>query len=305
MSKLSSAFLQPKTPMHLQFAYYEASLAVEFWIARYGMQNMLRLLEDLSVGMPAEEALKRAPGSLELLDQDFTEYALALANNYGKGVNFKKPTAIEIKDGAWLNENPDSYWACFLECKDRIDRKKWNEALGFAETLKRMDPEDGGNDGVYGMLATIHRGFDNEANERDALISLVDRSADSSQSLMRLIELDSRKQNWDQAAKWCERMIEIDPLRIDVQQSRAVANEKLDKQAIVVSALEAILEMAPADPANVHFRLAVAKNKLNLPNQVKRHLLMALEESPRYTDALKMLASISKTNNTPTTDESR
>ena len=32
VSQLSSAFLAPKTPLHLQFAYFESSLVVEYLV---------------------------------------------------------------------------------------------------------------------------------------------------------------------------------------------------------------------------------------------------------------------------------
>src|SRR3954453_17473927 len=37
VSQLSAAFLQPKTPIHLGFAYYESSLVVEWLTQRWGL----------------------------------------------------------------------------------------------------------------------------------------------------------------------------------------------------------------------------------------------------------------------------
>ena len=37
LSQLSSAFLAPKTALHLQFAYYESALAVAFLVERAGL----------------------------------------------------------------------------------------------------------------------------------------------------------------------------------------------------------------------------------------------------------------------------
>ncbi len=67
-SQLSRGFLKPKTPMHLQFAYFESSLAVEYLIESHGMASMLRLLDDLALGIPTKDALLRMVGSLETLD---------------------------------------------------------------------------------------------------------------------------------------------------------------------------------------------------------------------------------------------
>ncbi len=100
VSQLSSAFLRPKSPMHLQFAYFESSLVIEYWIKEYGIESMQKLLEDLSVGMPIDEALARRTGGLEALDTEFRAFAEARANAYGQGLTFddfdeERPEEIE------------------------------------------------------------------------------------------------------------------------------------------------------------------------------------------------------------------
>jgi len=40
LSKLSGAFLAPRSDLHLQFAYYEASLVIEFLVERFGPENL-------------------------------------------------------------------------------------------------------------------------------------------------------------------------------------------------------------------------------------------------------------------------
>ena len=164
VSKLSAAFLQPKSPMHLQFAYYESSLVVEYWIEKYGIEVMRRLLDDLSIGMPAAEALKRAPGTLELLDKEFQEYAVALASKYGEGVDFERADEEEEKVNAasWLAGHPENYWALRSQCVAHIKAKKWDDALAIANKLKNMVPNDDSNEGIYALLARIHRGKGNE-----------------------------------------------------------------------------------------------------------------------------------------------
>ncbi len=57
LSKLSSAFLQPRTPMHLQFAYFESSLAVRYMVERHGMERLKKLLVDLAWACDGRRAL--------------------------------------------------------------------------------------------------------------------------------------------------------------------------------------------------------------------------------------------------------
>ena len=294
VSQLSSAFLQPKTPMHLQFAYYESSLVVEYWVKQYGVESLLRLLDDLAIGMPAAEALKRAPGTLELLDKEFREYAMEIAAKYGAGVDFDRADPDEKMDvSGWLVEHPDSYWGLRSVCQGLIKAKKWDEALAIANRLQAMLPEDGSDDGIYASLATIHRGKGDDDAERKALDELTQRSADCREAILRLIEIDEKRADWASMEKWCEAMQAINPIRSDLQQVRALAYEKLANPAKAAEALAACLDLQPTDPANIHYRLAVALQSVGKTELAKRQVLMALEESPRYRDALELLVKIS------------
>ena len=295
VSQLSGAFLQPKTPMHLQFAYYESSLVVEYWIEKYGIAVMRRLLEDLAIGMPVSEALKRAPGTLELLDNEFRDYAMAMAAKYGEGVDFDRANSENKVDvETWLVEHPESYWGLRGQCQVMISAKKWDEALVIAEKLRTMLPDDSSNEGVYSILASIYRGKENNAEERSALVELAERSSDCREALLRLIEIDEKQNDWASLEKWCEKMQAINPIRSDLQQLRSLTYEKLGNTVKAVEALSACLDLQPTDPANIHFRLAVSLQSLGKKELAKRQVLMALEESPRYRAAMDLLVRISK-----------
>ncbi len=295
VSQLSGAFLQPKTPMHLQFAYYESSLVVEYWIEKYGIDVMRRLLEDLAIGMPASEALKRAPGTLELLDNDFRNFAMALAAKYGNGVDFDRASKEKKVDAAtWLLDHPDSYWGLRSQCQELLRSKKWDEALGVADKLRNMLVEDSTNEGIYAILAKIHRGKGDAVEERSALVELSQRSSDCREALLRLIEIDEERADWQSLETWCEQMQAINPIRSDLQQIRSLTYEKVGNAAKAAEALSACLELQPTDPASIHYRLAVSLQSLGKTELSKRQLLMALEESPRYKAAMDLFVKLAK-----------
>ena len=62
LSQLSSAFLAPKSGMHLQFAYFESALAVEFLVEKAGLPALRGLLDDLGTGVTINEALPGRAG---------------------------------------------------------------------------------------------------------------------------------------------------------------------------------------------------------------------------------------------------
>ena len=306
VSQLSSAFLQPKTPMHLQFAYYESSLVVEYWIEKYGIEVMRRLLDDLAIGMPAAEALKRAPGTLDLLDNEFREYAMELAAKFGQGVDFDRADPNEKVDATtWLNEHPESYWGLRSVCQGLIMTKKWDEALTIAVKLKTMLPDDDSNEGIYAMLANVYRGNGDVEAERASLIELTQRSSDCREAILRLVEIDEKRGDWASLEKWCEAMQSINPIRSDLQQLRALTYEKIAAPSKAAEALVACLDLQPTDPANIHYRLAVAFHSLGKTELAKRQVLMALEESPRYREALELLVKIATPSESPPTSNEK
>ena len=70
----------------------------------------------------------------------------------------------------------------------------------------------------------------------------------------------------------------------------AQAAEMLEQPQEAVRSLQALSRLDPLDPAQVQYRLAKAYHQLgNEPQKALRHCLMALEESPRYAEALQLL----------------
>ncbi len=126
VSKLSGAFLSPKSPMHLQFAYYESSMVVEYWIEKYGLEKLLRVLEDSAVGMPINESLARYAGGIEALDAEFESYIREKAKSLAPMVDFSKEDLPTEKDpevwAAWIEAHPTNYWAIRTALKWRFRR---------------------------------------------------------------------------------------------------------------------------------------------------------------------------------------
>mgnify|MGYP003344089447 CR=1 FL=1 len=76
---LSSAFLTAKSDLHLQFAYYESSLVVQFLIEKFGVEKLRKILADLATGKEVNKAIAEHTAPLEKLEKDFAAYAKDLA----------------------------------------------------------------------------------------------------------------------------------------------------------------------------------------------------------------------------------
>ena len=107
VSRLSGAFLRPASPMHLQFAYYESSLVVEFLVQKHGLDTIKQVLDDLAVGMLINESLGRYTGSMEQLDQEFAAFARDRAQGLSPNADWKRPetsTPIELTNDCGMEQ---------------------------------------------------------------------------------------------------------------------------------------------------------------------------------------------------------
>lgn len=323
LSKLSGAFLNPKTPMHLQYAYFESSLAVEFYVEKFGLPALLRMLDDLSLGLPAADALKRSPGSLEALDNEFAAFAKERAEGMAPKADWSKPPAPEktkeaigllggsrlggegggvdsggidsaangpVKD--WFSEHPGAFVSLERSLQRAVGNAKWTDALAIAEKMRTQWPDDARTTGVYAKLAMIHQRLEQIDQEREALVSLVERSSDAFDALSRLCDIDETRKDWESVAKWSEKLHAIQPIRFDVQQRRALSHELIDEHDKAANAWLACLELDPLDYAWMHYKAAVNLKHTGRVSDAKRQVLMALEESPRFSDALRLLLQL-------------
>jgi tetratricopeptide (TPR) repeat protein len=80
----------------------------------------------------------------------------------------------------------------------------------------------------------------------------------------------------------------------------AQASEKMDAVQTAIPAYRALLELDPQDPAEVHYRLARLLHQTGSPDEARRQALQALEEAPRYRDALCLLLQIDGASETNT-----
>jgi tetratricopeptide (TPR) repeat protein len=293
VSRLSGAFLRPPTPQHLQFAYYESSLVVEYLIERLGMDTLRRILDDLAVGMPINDALARYTGSTDGLDAEFAAYAKQRAEQTASDLDWNPD---RLPDGAprelvtaLLDEHPNNYWLLMAAAREAIRAAEWDEARRLLEQVHAAYPQDTAADGAARMLAQVYRQLEDTAAERRVLETLAQYDSDALDAYRRLIELAEAEGNWSQVRDYAQRIIAVNPLITAAQEQLAAAAQQLNDPRALIDAQAALLESDPADPALGYFRLALAQEQLGDLSQAKRYVLMALEEAPRYREAQRML----------------
>lgn len=297
---LSGAFLSPQSPLHLQFAYYQASLVVEFIIARHGFDALKAVLADLREGTPINDALARRVAPLESLETDFAAHAKSLAEAMSPGLDWTTPEpelllpGSEKKLDAWTAAHPDNYYSLQRRAARALDAKDWSAAKEPLQRLITLFPRQTGGESAYAQIARVHRELNEPAEERAALQALAALDAAAPDVNQRLIELATAAGDWEEVARQARRFLAVNPLVPAPHRALAAAADKTGAAAVGVTAWRTLLALDPPNPAEAHFQLARWLHRTEDP-EARRHVLMALEETPRHRAALRLLLEIDGT----------
>ncbi|MEZ6138441.1 MAG: tetratricopeptide repeat protein [Pirellulaceae bacterium] len=302
LSRLSEAFLHPKSGMHLQFAYFESSLAVRYLVDAHGLPLLLKLLDDLGMGVPIEEAFARRYGDTQALDDDFQRYVTAMAEDFLPDTTFERdglPPFPQLETLQQLiADDPTNYFAQQMLVQRLLTSKQWSAAIVAAERLQELYPQDTDSGGALQSIAVAARELGNEQQEREALEQIVALSSDDLPALLRLLEIAQSAEDWELVWRLSQKVMAVQPLIAAGHESQVTAARRLDKPENSVDALRSLMEMQPLDPARLQYELAEALLADAQEGAARREVLKALELSPRYQDALALLLKIHEARDT-------
>lgn len=298
VDKLSSAFLSPPSPQHLQFAYFESSLVVEFLVEQHGIDALKKVLIDLGNGITINEALARHTGSLEELNQSFVKYARQQADSMAPDADWSEPELPRRIDPAqalaWLKEHPKNYTGLQKLVRQLIVAKQWEAAKAPLSTMQQLYPKDAGDDSLYPLLARVHRELKETAEERSAWQRMAALSDDNVEMFERLTELTSQAKDWEPAREYALRWLSVNPLNPAPHRIAARAAEELKDDRLAADSYRALLLLNPVDTADLHLRLSTVLQRLGDLPTAKRHALLAVEEAPRFRAAHRQLLALQR-----------
>ena len=310
--ELSAAFLTPKSDLHVQFAYLQSALVVEFLVDRYGFDRLKAILRDLADGMDINESIPKRTVRMAEFEKEFATFAKARAESLGPGLDWKRPDTARRALNRLRPEGADplppkptlppdatadsvgrNFWALMELAGRLVSEGKWAEAKAPLQTLIELCPSHTGPDNAYALLAAAHKGLNETAEERAALEKWAALDADALDAFLRLMELAASAQDWKGVAQNAERSIAVNPLLPQPYRQLGRAWEELGEPAQAIGAYRKLLLLDPPDPAEVHFRLARLLQREGDPS-AKREALQALEEAPRFREAHRLLLEVAK-----------
>ncbi|MEZ6127492.1 MAG: peptidase MA family metallohydrolase [Planctomycetaceae bacterium] len=307
VSDLSSAFLKAKSGADLNFAYYESSMVVDYIVREHGFEALQQILKTLKEGFTINDALDRHAGGLPELESGFAEYLRTVANEFAPDVQFtvkSEGAEISIAELEAARQNPANYSAGLHVAADFLKQNDLTNAEKKLLQLIELYPEDPSPNGARPMLALVYRRQGKTEQQVATLTEHLQRSAEDLSSAMELLSLHVAAENWGEALKVSRLVDSIDPLRVTAVRQTLTAALAASEESVAVSSLKALLELDPADAARTHFQLArlLQGNDTAL---AKRHVLLALEQAPRYRDAHKLLLRFTEDAQTDSVSEQK
>lgn len=297
ITELSSAFHAPPSPQHLQFAYFQSELAVEFLVERYGREALKSILRDLGAGLPINAALERHTTAAPQLVEEFAAFVKQRAEGMAPNADWKQHdlAAVLNDDGDafedWLKEHPKNFPALMIRAQMLLGAEEWIEAEAVLLRLIALHPGYTGEDNAYEKLAAVYQHLKQPTKESNVLKKYTQLDSDALAACLRLLELEMSAGDWASAADTARRVLQINPLIPQPHRALAQAAVELDRPDEAIVAYETLLLMQPADPADVHYRLARLLHQQG-DGAAKRHVLSALEEAPRFRAAHRLLLDI-------------
>jgi tetratricopeptide (TPR) repeat protein len=328
LSKLSGAFLAPRSDRHLQFAYYESSLVVEFLVQRFGLERLKAILRDLGQGAEINQAIARQTAPMPELEREFADFAHARAQNFGSNLDWEHPESEKSRTTGRRNRrgqparselsqtnavvisaptppspsgeetrktaaetHAKNFWVMTRQAQELVESRQWPEAKALLQQLVDSCPDVTGPESAYSLLATVHRELGETNAERQVLAQLAARDSAATEAYRRLMELSKAAAYSRGVAQSADQYLAANPLVPLPYRFLAEASEQLGETGPAIRAYRALLELEPPDLAAVHFNLARLLRIAGEPG-ARRQALQALEEAPRYPAALRLLLEI-------------
>ena len=303
IERLSMAFIVPKSPEHIQFAYYQSSLVVEYLIKNFGEACISNILHDLGQGVFINIAIEKHAAPLAKLQEGFTVFATGLAKAFAPDADLAKPNPLEVnpleKNAIvdWLEANPNNIWALNTTCANLVEEEKFLEAIPLLERSIKLHPRQRGAGSPYGMLARAHRELGQAEDELDVLEQWAAIEDAATKLYGRLMEIHSERENWSAVDRLAKRFFSANPLSPIGHRFMALIAQKTGRPNDTIRPLTRLLLLDPADPVDLHFRLATALAD-TATDEARRHVLQALEDAPRFRAAQKLLIRLAKPDST-------
>ena len=174
-----------------------------------------------------------------------------------------------------------------------LQDNKLDEAEIALKKLVEQVPGDVSTNGPRRLLADVYRKRGDNEQESAVLAEHLARTADDLEAAMRLQDLCHEAKQLERVVEQGQMIFGIDPFQIAAIQKTLAAAETLKQNEVAVAQLSSLLELQSDDAPRLHYRIARMLKESDTA-QSRRHVLLALEQAPRFRDAHTLLLELKR-----------
>lgn len=295
LADLNSGFAKVET---INLAYQQAAVLVAYLVETHGEEKLRAFIRSFGEGLDDESALTRAYGLTWATLQpafdahvkqtyDATIPALTEVDVAPPG---RTATAAEWR--AHADAHAGNFRIQMVSATPLLRLGDLDAARAVLERAAALVPFATGEASPWRLLVTVALRQERPDDARRFMEKVLENDHTAAQPLRQLV---AQARGADDAAvrqRAAERLIEIDPF--DAAAHTALGDLALARQDIPVALreLQAAVDAGPPNPAEALTSLAEATMKTGQRDQAKRHLIKALETTPRHERAQDLLLAI-------------
>ena len=315
VSKLNSGFSGARNNADLSFAYFQSYLVVDYITQAYGFEKLIELIYQYGEIKDDADRFRTVFGlSMDDFDAGFrgwidqrvkqinvyahTEDVPDEGDGHGHGIRENSSAILaELYNNASLKqhmrsrieENSRDFQAHLQLGIVLFKEEAFAEARQYLETAHEMLPSYTGYPSPALVLAQIFEREGDQQSRLHWLEVLMENLQHDYGAAMVLAEAAFEALNFEQAAYYLDRAIQVDPYRNDVHELKARYAEAVNDSAEAVTEYEVLMQLEISDPVEARTNLAQAYLNNGQVNEAKRNLLYALEQAPSYERAQRLL----------------
>ncbi|MAK94098.1 MAG: hypothetical protein CMQ69_05755 [Gammaproteobacteria bacterium] len=315
VGELNSGFSGARNNADLSFAYFQSYLVVDYIAQTYGFEKLVELI--YQYGEIKEDADRfRSVFELDIDDFDagfrgwidqrvkeinvyaHTEDVPDEGDGHGHGIRENSSAILaELYNNASLKqhmrarieENSRDFQAYLQLGIVLFKEESFAEAKQYLETAHEMLPSYTGYPSPALVLAQIYEREGNQQSRLQWLEVLMENLQHDYGSAMVLAEAALEDSDFEQAAYFLDRAIQVDPYRSEVHELKARYAEAVNDSAAAVIEYEVLMQLEISDPVEARTNLAQAYLNNGQASKAKQNLLYALEQAPSYERAQRLL----------------
>ncbi len=301
LSDLNSGFAKVET---INLAYQQASVLVAYLVETRGDATLRAFVRSFGEGIDDETALTRAYGQTwATLQPEFDAYVKRKYDAVVPAlteVDATPPgrTATAADWVAFADGHAGNFRVQMVAASPLLRLGDLAAARTVLERAAALVPFATGDASPWRLLATTALKQDRPADARRFLEEILEHDHTAVQALRQLVAQARGPEDTALRQRAAERLIEVDPF--DAAAHSALGDLALARGDVPVALreLQAAVDAGPPNPAEALTSLAEATLRTGQRDDAKRHLIKALESTPRHERAQELLLQIIDGGNT-------